>query len=1038
VWIHSQQQSTIARSKYANILINESIKLTLSCITDKVEPMRNFKHLTLWIVILWLALMPRFALAQILDSVEVNRADGAAVIWIHFTVPVRYDRHFPSESGQILQIYVTVSPVGGEKVSGGRDVKTFRAKPGDPWSLLEVKYDGDGTEGPNVVLRFNKSTQFRVQQGKDGRSIVVLVPAPLGKKGAADGGAAPDAEHSYALTLASSAEPFSDFSGFVAGVKNIVPDAQVYTVAAKLFGKPVYYTRVGFFDSYEEAEAAKEKLLAAYPGAWTTPVGDIEHAAAVGGAAPAEPSELPLKAPPPAAPLQHKEPAKAPVDVAAKAAARREDAAPVVEAREGTQPGKMPDKMPADSGGSALAERREKPAAVVGAAPADSPKADQLMADARSALERGDNAQASKALNAILSLPDNKHTQDAQELLGLALERNSQAPMAMVEYSLYLKRYRDGEGPERVRQRLAELSSAASATAKKQAPPTDAVSADALKSEQLMKDGREALTNGDNARAIGIFNALLKMPDNSQTRDAQEFLGLALERAGRAPQAIVEYSLYLKRYPNGEGADRVRLRVANIAPAEVRSIAILRPAKEPSAGEWSVNGTLSQDYFYGKSQTSTLTTSSTGVDVRDPAVARVDVNFLSTRASVTGRYRSSRYENQIVVDGDASHTYLDATQSKPRVGSFYGEIKDREIDYSARIGRQSGSSGGVLGRFDGGQFGYKLSPKLRVHAVAGVPVDTIAPTSDRKFAGASLEMGTFAQHWNGTAYFIQQQVDGIIDRQAVGLEVRFFHQMGTVFSLMDYDVHHKVLNLFLLQGNLLLSDQTSINMMMDYRKSPYALTTNALMNTGPMKDGKYPTSIAQVVQEKGWSDADITERIKAFAPTVKTFSLGAYRPLTEKLQIGADFSASSTSATPPLGSDPTAPDYYPGSAASGTSLSYSMNLIGSRLLLEKDVAVLSVGRGTGPTFTATNVGLTVRAPYSAKGYVNASLRWNKQSTTQGTESDRLTPTLRLDYQLAKDITIEAEYQKEFSKTRGPSYGDDTNRDFYRIGWRWDF
>jgi len=983
---------------------------------------------------------PRFASAQILDSVEVNRADGAAVIWVHFTVPVRYEKHFPSESGQILQIYVTVSPVGGQVVSGGRDAKTFRAKPGDPWSLLEVDYDGDGTEGPHLVLRFNKPTQFRVQQGKDGRSIVVLVPAQLGKNGAApvergDDGAALEDEKSYALTLASSGEPFSDFSAFAAGVKNIVPDAKVYTVAAKLFGKSVYYTRVGFFDTYEGAEAAKEKLLAAYPGVWTTPVGSIERAAATGGTPAAEP---PLAVPPPRAPLQHKDPAKAPVDIADKAAVRREDAAPTVESQKGTQPGKMPGKAPADSGGSALAERREKPVGVAGAAPADSPKADTLMAEARTALERGDNAQASKAFNAILSLPDNKHTQEAQELLGLALERNGQPSMAMVEYSLYLKRYRDSEGTERVRQRLAELRSAAKAAAQNLAPPADGVSAETRKIEQLMKDGREALTKGENLRAVEIFNTLLKMPDNPQTRDAQEFLGLALERAGRTPQAVVEYSLYLKRYPDGEGADRVRLRVANIAPAEVKSIAILRPAKEPGAGEWSVNGTVSQDYFYGKSQTDALTASSTGVEVREPTVSRVDMKFLSTRASITGRYRSARYENQIVVDGDATHTYLEATQSKPRIGSFYGEIKDREIDYSARIGRQSGSSGGVLGRFDGGQFGYKLSPRLRVHAVAGVPVDTIAPTSDRKFAGASLEMGTFAQHWNGSAYVIQQQVDGRIDRQAVGLELRFFHQMGSVFSLMDYDVHHKALNLFLLQGNLLLPDQTSINMLVDIRKSPYLLTTNALMYTGPMRDGTYPTSIAQVVQEKGWSDADITERIKAFAATVKTFSLGGYRPLTEKFQVGADFSASSTSATPALGSDPTAPDYYPGSPDSGTSFSYSMNLIGSRLLLKEDVSVLSVGRGTGPTFTSTNVGLTVRAPYSAKGYVNASLRWNKQNTTMGTDSNRLTPALRLDYRLAKDITIEAEYQKEFSKTRGPSYGDDTNRDFYRVGWRWDF
>jgi hypothetical protein len=674
----------------------------------------------------------------------------------------------------------------------------------------------------------------------------------------------------------------------------------------------------------------------------------------------------------------------------------------------------------------------------LGAERIDLPKANQLMVEAQQALERGDNVQASKTLNSILSLPDNTHTQQAQELLGLSLERNGQAAMAMVEYSLYLKRYMEGAGVERVRQRLAQLSSEASVAAQQQAVPESAASAEARKIGQMMKDGREALTKGDNMRAIEIFNALLKMPENPQTQDAQEFLGLALERAGMTAQAGVEYGLYLKRYPTGEGADRVRLRVANIAPAEeAKSIAAMRQTREPGGGEWSANGTLSQDYFFGKSQTTQLISSSTGPTV-PPIDNRVDLNYLSTRGSITGRYRSDRYEDQLVFDGDFSHTFMDAAQSKPRAGSFYGEIKDKKIDYSVKLGRQSASSGGVLGRFDGAQFGLKLAPQFRIHAVAGVPVDTIAPNSSRMFGGTSLEMGTFAQHWNSTAYFIQQQVDGIVDRQALGMELRFFHQRGSFFSLMDYDVYHKAPNLFLLQGTLMLPDTTSINMLMDIRKSPYMLTTSALAYTGPMPDGKYPTSIAQLIQEKGWSEAYLTERIKAFAPTVKTFSLSASHPLSQKLQIGADFSTSSTSATPAIGNDPAASDYYPGSAASGTSFNYSLNLVGSRLLLKEDTSILSFGLGTSPTSTVTNLGFTVRAPHSSRGYVNASLRWTRQSTTTGSNSEHLTPSVRMDLRLAKGITIEAEYQKEFTASRSPSYADNTNRDFYRVGGRWDF
>jgi len=396
--------------------------------------MHKNTHIILGIVIFLLVAVPRLAFAQVLDSVEVNRANGAAVIWIHFRVPVRYEKHIPSESGQILQIYVTVSPVGGEVVSGEIERKSFRAKPADPWSLLDVIYDGDGVEGPHVVLRFNKATQFKVQQGKDQRSIVVLVPAPARQKGESSGkksdeDAVQQEDKRYALTLVSSLEPFTDFDGLAASVRGIVPEAKVYSVAATLFGKPVYYARVGFFFPHEEAEAAREKLLAAYPDVWTTPVGELERAAAIG--APEAHPLTPAKELPPRVPRQHTEPAQAPVELKGKAAARREDAAPAPEPQKKGGPGKTPDRAPPDSTDRGAAARRED-----SSVPAEILKADQLMADGRQALERGQNAEAAKALNSILALPDNKHTQEAQELLGLALERTGQHATALVEYTL--------------------------------------------------------------------------------------------------------------------------------------------------------------------------------------------------------------------------------------------------------------------------------------------------------------------------------------------------------------------------------------------------------------------------------------------------------------------------------------------------------------------------------------------------------------------------------------------------------------------------
>jgi len=81
----------------------------------------------------------------------------------------------------------------------------------------------------------------------------------------------------------------------------------------------------------------------------------------------------------------------------------------------------------------------------------------QLMAKARQALTFGDNTGAITLLRRIIALPENEHTQDARELLGLGLERDRQIPRAKFEYKKYLRLYKKGDGPKRVKQRLIAL-----------------------------------------------------------------------------------------------------------------------------------------------------------------------------------------------------------------------------------------------------------------------------------------------------------------------------------------------------------------------------------------------------------------------------------------------------------------------------------------------------------------------------------------------------------------------------------------------------
>lgn len=57
------------------------------------------------------------------------------------------------------------------------------------------------------------------------------------------------------------------------------------------------------------------------------------------------------------------------------------------------------------------------------------------------------------------------------------------------------------------------------------------------------------------------------------------------------------------------------------------------------------------------------------------------------------------------------------------------------------------------------------------------------------FYGLSADIGPVLDGFDTTVYAIEQQTDGLLDRQAVGTELRYTDDTTSVFGLLDYDVH---------------------------------------------------------------------------------------------------------------------------------------------------------------------------------------------------------------------------------------------------------
>lgn len=528
--------------------------------------------------------------------------------------------------------------------------------------------------------------------------------------------------------------------------------------------------------------------------------------------------------------------------------------------------------------------------------------------------------------------------------------------------------------------------------------------------EPLVNQGRDALTQNNNTLAAELFNKLLNLPPNKYSQEAQEFIGLAHERNGNIARAGEEYKLYLKLYPDGEGAERVGQRLLNLSKEKIPQPP-LKPEKKETY-KTTVHGGWSQYYFRGASQNTDTTlnvtapsVTSTSDTVQSQLVSTLDFNV---------RMRSNDYDNRVVIRDTFAWNFLDNDKNDNQLNSAYFELKNRKYDYLARVGRQSGNSGGVLGRFDGVQAGYRVSPKWQVNAVAGVPAD-LTINANIQFYGLSVDIGPYAEHWSGSAYWITQEADGVTDRNAVGGDVRYYDSHQSYYSLVDYDLFYRELNVALLQANWTTASQTTYNMLLDYRTSPTLQTTNAVI-------GQPETSVSTLLQTT--TEASLNQLARDNTPISKNYLLGFTRPFNTTWQYGGDIRFSKISDT----------SLNPGSS----STVFTLQGIGTGLLVQRDISVLSYAYTDSNTYTANTVSFNNRSLINDKWSLNPGLLYYLQKSTAEVRTKILRPTLRTAYKWKENITLEMEVYLDITTIDSIATATERRDPFYSLGYRWDF
>jgi hypothetical protein len=440
-------------------------------------------------------------------------------------------------------------------------------------------------------------------------------------------------------------------------------------------------------------------------------------------------------------------------------------------------------------------------------------------------------------------------------------------------------------------------------------------------------------------------------------------------------------------------------------------------ARPEQKSDWDLFGGFSQ--YYRRDE------NTTGID--DAEITTVSQSSVNSNIDITGRRRSSDYDLRTRFTGGYLHDFLEnSVNSDTTISSLYFDAQDIKRHLSMRIGRQSRSTGGVLGRFDGLLLGFPLGNKFSVSAVGGFPVESSTDSFDntnRYFYGLTLEAEGFAKGWDANAFVIEQQVDGLTDRRAIGGELRYFDPTRSFFSLIDYDIYFNDLNIWQLLGNWTLPDRTTVNLVADYRKSPILTTKNALM-------GQTVTSIDDL--QDSFSSSEIIELARDRTATSKLVTLGVSRQMNEKLQFSGDITALNLSDTGQSGG-------IAATAGTGTDYVYNLQLIGSNLINQGDITVFGLRYADGSDRDIYSLNFNTRYPVTRDLRVNPRFRMDyRKNRDDDTDQMIYRPSLRLDYRVKRRLRLEAEIGGEYSDREIVNGSEKNSSYFVNIGYRADF
>jgi hypothetical protein len=611
-------------------------------------------------------------------------------------------------------------------------------------------------------------------------------------------------------------------------------------------------------------------------------------------------------------------------------------------------------------------------------------------------------------------------------------------------------------------------ASTGSAGAVKTRPAGTISEADLRMAAASMDEGRAALKRGNFREAIALFTRVLSFPDNLYTAEAEELLGVARQKKGELAEARIAYENYLRHYPSGEASERVQQRLAGLVTAQDDKTAALRepvqgPVKVLPSGKftktnettWSLTGSVSSFYIHDDANTTArdtaLAPNLANANADDHSVHQNEIfttlDLLATwnDASTSGKIRFSGGEEHRFASNIMAPTGDQRDQFGVSQASVDMVMKD--VNLRTVAGRQTLNSDGVFGRFDGALFSWQALPILKVDLVGGSPANSrynLPFTNERWFYGGGIGIGPLFGGLETSIYFNEERGRWLVDREAIGSDIRYSDPTKFMFANIDYDVRFQQLGEAVVSGSWTLPEGTTVYGGADYRRVPFLSSWNVLLNQpfGTLYDYlKLQNNIGQ-----GLTSDQVNRLALAETPLYKSVMLGFSHPLSEKLTVSADATVANLSRTiTPLSSlDPSLVKLTAGNEYYATA-----QLIWTNLFKQGDMYTAAFHYAQQETDRQYVLDFNTRYPVSNDLMVSPRLRLGYSqytpgaflnNTTIGTNITQYTimPSILIDYNITPQLQFEAEIGTQWTYAMLPGMRTTDTEIFGTIGFRYTF